>query len=72
MTIQYVVDKNGKKTSVLISLKKWKAILSRQTLLENKLRVFSGIREALKEIKEAEKSGKKLKKLSDFINENRS
>jgi len=40
--------------------------------LQNKLDVFSGVHAGVKEVKEARKKNRKLQKLSDFIDENRS
>ncbi|MDQ6787312.1 MAG: hypothetical protein M3033_10945 [Acidobacteriota bacterium] len=40
--------------------------------LQNKLDVFSGVRAGVREVKDARRKNRKLQKLSDFIDENRS
>ena len=50
----------------------WAKINARLESLQNKLKIFSSIREGMQEIKEARKKGKNLQNLSDFINESRS
>ncbi|MEO5648849.1 MAG: hypothetical protein ABIR03_02870 [Ginsengibacter sp.] len=68
-TLKYMIDKNGDKTSVLVPLKVWEKINQDYTRLQNKLKVVTGIKEALNEVKEAEKSGEKLQTLNDFLHE---
>ncbi len=58
----------GEKTSVVISLKEWKEINDNYQKLIKKVEVFTGIAEAIKEIKLARKGGKKLQLLKDFLN----
>ena len=70
--LQYMVDENGDKTSVLIPLKTWEKINQDYAKLQNKLRVLTGINEGLAEIHEAKKSGKKLQALKDFLRESNS
>lgn len=63
---------NDDKTSVTIPYEEWLRLQKKVRSLRNKLSVFSGIQAGIAEIKEANKTGKNLEKLSDFINENRS
>ena len=67
-TIQYIYDETGKKTSVIISMKKWENL--QQQL--KKQSVLLGIKEAMIEVKEARKKGTSLQSLNDFIDECRS
>lgn len=67
--MQVVLDGKGKKTSVIIPFKEWEKLSSDFTKLQNKLKVLTGIKEGLQEIREANRSGKKLKSLSEAINE---
>ncbi len=59
-TLKYLVDENGDKTSVLVSLKTWEKINKDYSKLQNKLSVLTGIKEGLSEVRDAKKSGKKL------------
>ncbi len=70
--LKYMVDEKGDKTSVLVPIKTWEKINQEYTKLQNKLKVFTGIKEGLSEIKEARKSGKKLQTLKDFLRESNS
>jgi tetrahydromethanopterin S-methyltransferase subunit G len=70
--IQIYVDEKGNKTSVIVPYEDWKKINARLESLQNKLKIFSSVRDGMREVKEARKKGKKLQDLSDFINESRS
>lgn len=65
--LQYIIDENGHKTSVLVPVKVWEDLNANYQKLQNKLHVFSGIKEGFKEINEAKKAGKKLQTLKDFL-----
>ena len=70
--LKYMVDENGDKTSVLVPLKTWERINQDYSKLQNKLKVLTGIKEGLAEIRDAKKSGKKLQTLKDFLRESNS
>lgn len=65
--LQYIVDDNGNKTSVLVPVKLWEDLNSNYEKLQAKLTVLSGIRNGLTEVKKAGKGGKKLQTLKDFL-----
>ena len=67
--LKYIVDEKGAKTSVLVPLKTWEKVNQEYTKLQNKLKVLTGIKEGLREVREAKKSGKKLQTLKDFLRE---
>jgi hypothetical protein len=67
--LKYIVDDKGDKTSVLVPLKMWENINREYNKLQSKLKVMTGIREGIKEVKEAGKSGKKLQTLKNFLSE---
>ena len=70
--LKYIVDENGEKTSVLVPLKTWEKINQDYYKLQNKLKVLTGIKEGLAEVRYAKKSGKKLQTLKDFLRESNS
>jgi polyhydroxyalkanoate synthesis regulator protein len=70
--LKYMVDEKGDKTSVLVPLKTWEKINQEYALLQNKLRVLTSLKNGIKEVKEAKKSGKKLQTLKDFLRESHS
>ncbi len=68
--IDRVLDKRKKEQTV--SLDEYLKVNERLVTLQNKLDVFSGVRAGVKEVKNARRRNRKLQKLSDFIDENRS
>jgi hypothetical protein len=71
-TMQYIIDNQGVKTSVIIPFDKWEKINSDYKKLQNKLEVFLAVQDGLVELKTAKREGKKLQTLSDFLNESNS
>lgn len=69
--LQYIIDDEGHKTSVVVPVKKWKELNQRYEQLFNKVKILTGIQEARKEVAEARKTGKDLQTLTDFLNESR-
>lgn len=69
-SMQYLVDNNGVKISVIVPFEKWEKINADYHKLQNKLKVFISIKDGLSEISTARKQGNKLQTLSDFLNEN--
>ncbi len=67
--LKYMVDEKGDKTSVLVPLKTWEKINQEYLNLQNKLKVLTGLKQGLRDVKEARKSGKKLQSLKDFLRE---
>jgi hypothetical protein len=70
--LKYMVDEKGDKTSVLVPIRNWEKINKEYSKLQNKLMVFTDIKQGLLEVKEARKSGKKLQTLKDFLRESNS
>ena len=70
--LKYMIDENGDKTSVVVPLKTWEKINNEYASLQNKLKVLTGIKDGLKEVEEARRSGKKLQTLKDFLRESKS
>jgi hypothetical protein len=66
--LQYIVDKNGIKISVIVPFDRWEKINVDYKKLRNKLEVFSAVQDGLVELKTAKKEGKELQMLSDFEN----
>ena len=67
--MHYVLDEKGRKTSVLIPFKEWEKLNTDFSKLRKKMEIFTGISEGLKEINGAKKGGKKLKSLSEALND---
>jgi hypothetical protein len=69
VAIKYMLDEKGDKAAVLVPIKTWQKINSDYALLQNKLKVLTGIKAGLAEVKQAKKAGKKLQPLKDFLRE---
>jgi len=67
--MQYIVDENGVKTSVIVPFHLWKKITSENKMLQSKLEVLLAIKDGLSEIKGANKNYSDFQTLSDFVNE---
>ena len=67
-----MIDENGDKTSVLVPLKTWEKINQDYSKLQSKLKVLTGIKEGLNEVRNARNSGKELQTLKDFLRESNS
>ncbi len=69
--VQVYVDESGNKSSILMPYDDWTKLNTRIKRLENKLKVFSDIRDGIQEVNRSRQTGKKLRSLSEFINESR-
>ena len=65
--IQYLLNENGQKTSVLIPFKTWIKFNKDYSKLQNKIAILTGIKSALMEVKNANKTGKKLQSLKSIL-----
>ncbi len=67
--IQYIIDNNGSKLSVILPFSEWQKMKLDYQKLQNKLEVLQGIHESMNEVNEAKGTGEKLQTLTDFLNE---
>ena len=70
--LKYIVDDKGTKSSVLISISKWEDLNNKYSKLQKKVSILTGIQKGLKEVRDANKTGKKLQTIKDFLNEGNS
>jgi len=70
--LKYIIDDNGRKTSVLVPVKTWEELNEKYKKLNKKLAVLMGIQQGLLEVKESRIKGKSLQTLSDFLSESNS
>ena len=68
-TLKCMVNDEGAKTAVLVPLKVWERINDNHNKLQNKIRVLTGIRNSLKEVRDAKEKGKELETLNEFLSE---
>ena len=67
--MKYITNAKGKKTSVVVPLKDWETLNDNYTKLLNKLQVLTGIKNGVKEVRSARKTGNKMQTLKSFLNE---
>ncbi len=70
MSVKYITDGNGKQSAVIVPLKEWVQINEKNEKLKNKLKVLTGMKDAINEVKSIKKQKKKGKSLSQFLDEN--
>lgn len=66
-TLQYIIDDTGHKTTVLVPLRVWEELNASYAKLQKKLEIFNSIHEGLNEVQRANKTGRKLQTLKDFL-----
>lgn len=69
ITVKYLIDEKGTKTSVIVPLKVWEKINDDYARLQNKIGVLTGIKKGLKEVRDAKENGKELQTLNDLLRE---
>ncbi len=67
-----MIDERGSKTSAIVPIKTWEKMNEDYLKLQNKLKLFIGLKNAFIEVKDAKRTGKKLQTLKDFLNEGNS
>ena len=65
--LQYIVDENGHKTSVLVPVKVWDDLNYNYQKLQNKISTLTSISEGLNEVRVAGKTARKLQTLKGFL-----
>jgi len=70
-SIQFITDQEGHKKSVIVPFKQWEELNRRYEQLNNKVKILTGIQDAMKEVEQARQTGKELPTLTDFLNESR-
>ena len=69
MNISYLVDKEGKRIAVQISIDEWKKVVEEFKKIQKTNEILQGLKEAFLEVKQAKKEGRKLQTLEDFLKE---
>ncbi len=65
----YVLNSNGQKEFVQVSVQDWDKLVSKMKKLENLLALKTKLKSAFKEIKQIQTGEKKGTSLSEFLNE---
>ena len=65
MQIQYMTDRKGHKTNVVIPLKEWEHLMKEM----QKQRILLGLKDAVSDVKAMLAGRKRMKTIEDLINE---
>ena len=69
MNVSYLVDKEGKRIAVQIPIDEWKKVVEEFKKTQKTNETLQGLKEAFLEVRTAQKEGRQLKTLEDFLNE---
>ena len=67
--VQYIVNDQGVKTSVIVPFERWEELNSDFKKMKNKLDVFSAVKEGFEEISRSKYQNEEFQSLTDFIDE---
>ncbi len=70
MDINYIIDKEGKHSAVVVPIKQWKNFLDKFSKMKKKLEILTGLEDAVDEVNQMKKGKKQPKSLADFLDEN--
>lgn len=67
--VEYITDSKGRQKSVIISQKQWRNFEEDYCRMKNKIKVLTGLKSALDEVKQIRNGKKKAKTLKEVIDE---
>ncbi|HCE57583.1 MAG TPA: hypothetical protein DER09_07155 [Prolixibacteraceae bacterium] len=70
MRVRYITDGYGNQSAVVIPIADWNALNERLTKIQNKLKILTGLEDAVDEVNLAREDKLELKTLRDFLDEN--
>ncbi|NQU54669.1 MAG: hypothetical protein HQ522_19275 [Bacteroidetes bacterium] len=70
MDLNYVIDKDGKQSAVIVPITEWHKILSRLSKMKKKLDFLTGLEQAVEEVNLIKSGNKKTTSFKDFLDEN--
>ena len=69
MKTTYLVDTEGKKIAVQIPIEEWKLVEEDLKRIKKKNEILKELKESIIEVRTAQKEGRKLKTIEDFLDE---
>jgi gamma-glutamyl phosphate reductase len=69
LNLNYVTDTAGNQIGVQIPMADWLSFQQEFEAIKRKLEILQGLKDALGEVKNAQKENRKLQPLKDFLNE---
>ncbi|MGE0021169.1 MAG: hypothetical protein AB7S72_15965 [Draconibacterium sp.] len=70
MRVSYITDGYGNQSAVVIPISDWNALNERLKKIQNKLKILTGLEDAVDEVNLAREDKLELKTLRDFLDEN--
>ena len=70
MDVNYITDKDGNQSAVVVPIKQWKSFMDRISKMKKKLEILSGMEDAVEEVNLLKEGKKQSKSLTDFLDEN--
>lgn len=67
--LNYITDAAGNQIAVQIPMSDWLLLKKEYQEVKRKLEILQGIKDAVQEVNEAKKTGRKLQSFTDFLNE---
>jgi hypothetical protein len=69
LNLNYITDASGNQIAVQIAMEDWLVFQKEYQEMKRKLEILQGIRDALNEVRQAQKEKRKLQTLTEFLNE---
>lgn len=70
MNVNYITDKKGKQSAVIIPIDEWNELLMQFSRMKRKLEILSGLENAVEEVNMVKEGKIELKSFKDFLDEN--
>jgi len=70
MNVNYIVDEKGKHSAVIIPIDEWDELISKVEKLNMKIKILSGLEEAVEEVSLIRAGKKEGKSFKTFLDEN--
>jgi len=70
MDINYIIDKDGNQSAVVVPIKQWKNFMDKFSKMKKKLEILTGLENAVEEVNQFKEGKKQPKSLTDFLDEN--
>lgn len=70
MDVNYVIDKDGTQSAVIIPITEWRRILSKLSKMKKKLDILTGLEQAVEEVNLIKSGKKNVTSFKDFLDEN--
>jgi PHD/YefM family antitoxin component YafN of YafNO toxin-antitoxin module len=70
MNVNYITDRYGKQSAVIVPISEWEEIMENLAKMKRKLEILAGLEEAVEEVNMAKEGKIELKSFKEFLDEN--